>query len=272
MMDAPKLVVLDLDGTVVAHSTAPTIPSPAVVEVLAAVRAAGVPVAIATGRAIWGALRTAADLGLTSGLVSASHGAVTYDLNSSQLVDSHLVDPSVAVTAFRDADASTAFAVEMPTGWRHTENFMRDFHSSWVDIVDLATLSATHTARLAARLPEGSSYGESVRCPHATRLATAAGLDPTMYSVEVGYNGWIDVGPPGVTKATGVAAIAGHYGVTAQETIVFGDAANDLPMFEWAGYAVAMGQAVPEIQSAADEVAPTVDDDGVAEVLRRWFA
>ena len=92
-----------------------------------------------------------------------------------------------------------------------------------------------------------------------------------MYSVEVGYNGWIDIGPPGVTKATGVAAIADHYGVTAAETIVFGDAANDLPMFEWAGHAVAMGQAVPEIQAAADEVAPSVDEDGVAHVLSRWF-
>lgn len=156
MMDAPKLVVLDLDGTVVAHSTRPTTPSQAVVDALAAVRAAGVPVAIATGRAIWGALRTATDLGLTSGLVSASHGAVTYDLDSSRLVDSHLIDPSMAVTAFRDADASTAFAVEMSAGWRHTENFVRDFHGSWVDVVDLATLSATHTARLAARLPKGA--------------------------------------------------------------------------------------------------------------------
>ncbi len=270
-MNAPKLVVLDLDGTVVRHSTKPTTPSREVVKALAAVTAAGAPVAIATGRAPWGALRTAADLGLVDGLVSASHGAVTFDLGTSKITESHVFDPSVAVAAFTRANAATAFAVEVQNGWRHTANFNRDFHSEWADIVDVATLSATQTARLAARLPGGARYGAGARCPVASDLALQAALDPEMYCVEVGFNGWIDVGPPGITKATGVAAIAGHYGVTAEETIVFGDAANDLPMFAWAGHAVAMGQAVPEIQAAADEIAPSVEHDGVARVLRRWF-
>ncbi|CAM3283681.1 HAD family hydrolase [Stackebrandtia soli] len=271
-MDCPKLVVVDLDGTVVGYDTAHVAPSPAIIKALASVRAAGVPVAIATGRAVWGALRTVTDLGLTDGLVSATHGAVTYDLARDQVIDEVLIDPAEAVEALARADASTAFAVELrQRGWRHTANFSRDFESTWADVVDVDTLAATPTVRLAARVEATSSYGTRLRCPAATRLADSARIDESKFCVEVGFNGWIDIGAAGVTKATGVAAIAAHYGVDPADTIVFGDAANDLPMFAWAGHSVAMGQAVGEVQEAADEVAPSVYDDGVAVVLKRWF-
>ncbi|MGH8794820.1 MAG: HAD family hydrolase [Stackebrandtia sp.] len=271
-MEQPKLVIVDLDGTVVPHGLEMLPPSPAVVKALASVRAAGVPVAVATGRAVWGALRAVKDLDLTDGLISATHGAVTYDLGDARVVDCRLMDPSEAVRRFKAADPEVAFAVELNTrGWRHTDNFKRDFTSTWADMVDLETLAATQTARLAARLPGGARYGAGLRCPSAAKLAADADLDSSMYYVEVGFNGWIDVGPAGITKATGAAAVAAHYGVSAAETVVFGDAGNDLPMFAWAGHAVAMGQAVDEIKAAADEVAPSVDDDGVAAVLRRWF-
>ena len=46
---------------------------------------------------------------------------------------------------------------------------------------------------------------------------------------------------------------------------------NDLPMLSWAGHAVAMANAHPEVQEAADEVTASNDDDGVAVVLERWF-
>lgn len=272
-MNTPRLVVLDLDGTVVKHSTGHVEPSPAVIKALAAVRAAGVPVAVATGRAIWGALPIAAQLGLTDGLVSAAHGAMTYDLTAGRIIDSKTLDPAHAVERMLAADPSVAFAVELDTrGWRHTPNFQRDFATEWADIVDLDTLSATRTTRLAVRLASSGRNAGQDRCPRASKLSADAALDQALYSQEVGFNGWIDVGPAGVSKATGAAAIAKHYGVSSQETIVFGDGNNDLSMFGWAGHAVAMGQAGPEVRAAADEVAPSVDDDGVAAVLGRWFS
>ena len=271
-MKTPRLVVLDLDGTVVPHATTHVTPSPAVVKAIAATRAAGVPVAIATGRPVWSALPTADELGLTDGLVSAAHGAVTCDIVTGRVIDATLLDPRAAVSRLSAADPAAAFAVELGTvGWRHTDNFSRDFDAVWADVVDIDTLAATRTTRLAVRLPVDGPYRASQRCPVATRLSRAAQLDPEQYYEEIGFNGWIDVGPAGVSKATGVAAIAAHYGVTADDTVVFGDGHNDLSMFGWAGHSVAMGQAGDEVRAAADEVAPTVDDDGVAVVLQRWF-
>lgn len=269
----PKFVAVDLDGTVVDYKHVQiTRPSPAVVDALAAVRAAGVPVAVVTGRAIWGARRTAADLGLSDGFASASHGATEFDLAADELSYQADFDPHPAVEAFLAADDSVEFAVAWDLdGWYHTKGFKRDFEAKWAGVVTVEDLVGRPAPRVVARVASSNGFGAGTQCPNALRLAACAALDPADYHVEVGFNGWIDVGPAGVNKATGVARIAEHFGVSSADTVVFGDAHNDLTMFAWAGYAVAMGQASPEVRSAADEVAPPVWEDGVAQVLRRWF-
>lgn len=274
VFDAPKLVILDLDGTAVAYDHETYVaPTPAVVKAVAAVTAAGVPVAVATGRSLWGALPSVSDLGMTDGLISVSHGAIEYSLGRERITRSHVIDTAAAIAAFQRADPQAAFAVERGfDGWLHTDDFQRDFHSKWLGKATVEQLAAEPTTRLVARVPSTSPYGTALRCPAAARLAETAALDASVYHVEVGFNGWLDVGAAGIDKATGAAAIANYYGVSANETIVFGDAGNDLPMFAWAGHAVAMGQALPEVRAAADEVAPPVTEDGVATVLRRWFA
>ncbi|GLZ81303.1 putative hydrolase [Actinorhabdospora filicis] len=271
-MDRPKLVVIDLDGTVVGHSSAHTRPSAATITALKAVRAAGVPVAVATGRALWSTLRTMDDLQLTDGLHVVSHGAVVYDLAARATAHRILMDPAAAISAYRAADPEVTFAVEYGAdGWVTTTDFPRDFESVWLHTLSLDELAAMPTSRLVARVPSQNPYGAGPRCPRAQAATDGARLDVSIYHAEVGFNGWVDVGPAHTTKASGLDLVAAHYGVTAAETIVFGDSANDLPMFAWAGHAVAMGQAAPSIKDAAHEVTSTVDDDGVARVLARWF-
>ena len=53
--------------------------------------------------------------------------------------------------------------------------------------------------------------------------------------------------------------------------IAFGDMPNDLPMLTWAGYAVAVANAHPDVIAAADEVTASNEDAGVARVLERLF-
>ncbi|MCC3764015.1 Cof-type HAD-IIB family hydrolase [Glycomyces sp. TRM65418] len=269
----PKLVAVDLDGTVVDyHDREPTKPSRAVIDALRAVRDAGVPVAVVTGRAIWGAVRTADDLGLDDGFASASHGAGEYDLAAREISHQSAVDAATAVAALRDADPAVEFAVEWDLdGWWHTPGFKRDFDARWAGEITLDELVSRPAPRLVARVDSDNRYGAAIRCANAMRLAERAALGPADYHVEVGYNGWVDIGPPGISKATGIARIADYYGVSSADTVVFGDAHNDLTMFAWAGYAVAMGQAAPDVRAAADEVAPSVWEDGVAKVLARWF-
>lgn len=85
-------------------------------------------------------------------------------------------------------------------------------------------------------------------------------------------NGLLEVSAPGVDKATGLQELAARLGVAASDVAAFGDMRNDLEMLRWAGHSVAMGNALEEVQLAADEVTTTNEDDGVARVLERWFS
>jgi hydroxymethylpyrimidine pyrophosphatase-like HAD family hydrolase len=84
-------------------------------------------------------------------------------------------------------------------------------------------------------------------------------------------NGLIEVLPRGLSKATGIAEVAGPLGIEAADIVAFGDMPNDIPMLRWAGLGVAMGNAHPEALAAADEVTAPNTDDGLARVLERWW-
>ena len=56
-----------------------------------------------------------------------------------------------------------------------------------------------------------------------------------------------------------------------KESIGVGDSNNDVPLFESVGFKVAMGNATPELQSLADYVCPSVEDDGVVDVIERYI-
>lgn len=79
-----------------------------------------------------------------------------------------------------------------------------------------------------------------------------------------------DVNPLGVDKGRGMMRFLERFGIDPQRTIAFGDGGNDTPMLRAAGLGVAMGDACAEAKAAADWVTTDVDDDGVAEALRRF--
>lgn len=55
--------------------------------------------------------------------------------------------------------------------------------------------------------------------------------------------------------------------VDKKDVMVVGDANNDLPLFEVAGYRVAMGNGSDRLKKAADYVAESVENDGLAKAI-----
>lgn len=72
---------------------------------------------------------------------------------------------------------------------------------------------------------------------------------------------------PAASKGNALREIANRLGVLKEDIVAFGDSHNDLTMFDVAGLSVAMGNASDEVKDAADRVAPSNDEDGVASVL-----
>jgi hydroxymethylpyrimidine pyrophosphatase-like HAD family hydrolase len=80
----------------------------------------------------------------------------------------------------------------------------------------------------------------------------------------------------GVSKGSALERLAARLGVNRKQTMAIGDNWNDVPMLEWAGQAVMMGNAAQELRTMAKmrgwKQAPPNDQDGVAQVLEATVA
>lgn len=72
------------------------------------------------------------------------------------------------------------------------------------------------------------------------------------------------------TKQHGIFEVAKILGISTHEIIAVGDGHNDFPLLMACGLKVAMGNAVEDLKAIADYVAPSVEDDGVADVINRF--
>jgi Cof subfamily protein (haloacid dehalogenase superfamily) len=83
---------------------------------------------------------------------------------------------------------------------------------------------------------------------------------------------FLEFASPDVTKAAGLGFVAEHVGFSQAETVAFGDGENDIELVEWAGYGVAVANAHELVKEVADFVCPSVDEEGVAQVLEAFLA
>lgn len=73
-------------------------------------------------------------------------------------------------------------------------------------------------------------------------------------------------------KGHGLRALCRHLGIEPGEAVAFGDSDVDVPMFEAAGLAVAMGNASAAAKARAHRVTGLVEEDGVAQVIEELLA
>ena len=76
----------------------------------------------------------------------------------------------------------------------------------------------------------------------------------------------------GLDKATGLAIAFEQRGIDPSLVIAVGDAANDIPMFEMCGYAVAVNDSHPGVVEAADHCTEAKGTLGTLEFLRDFIA
>jgi len=73
------------------------------------------------------------------------------------------------------------------------------------------------------------------------------------------------------TKQHGILEVAQTLGIETHEIIAIGDGGNDLPLLMACGLRVAMGNAFAELKAIADYIAPSVTEDGVADVIDKFI-
>lgn len=78
----------------------------------------------------------------------------------------------------------------------------------------------------------------------------------------------VDIMPKDSDKSKGILAILEYYGLKPQNCLAIGDGLNDMEMLNFAGVAIAMGNAKDEVKKVADYVTDTIENDGWAKAMR----
>ncbi len=256
----PRLVALDIDGTIV-HGRTP--PSERVRDAIAgATRHAEV--MLCTGRTVVGVAPALDQLGLAAGTTITSNGAVEMDTATREVRSVAHFDVRAALDRLRERFPEGYFACEhVGVGQRVSAPFPDGVLAGRVTEVGMDALMAEPAPKLITFVP-GSTPDEVAR--------RAAGLELPGATVTLDHEmPWVTAVAAGVSKASALARVAGRRGLGAADVLAVGDGDNDREMLRWAGHGVAMGQAPPSVRADADEVALRVDEDGLGRVLERWF-
>src|SRR5271154_2964312 len=82
---------------------------------------------------------------------------------------------------------------------------------------------------------------------------------------------YLDITHPDANKGTVVTTLSKLFAIPADEMATIGDMPNDLLMFRKSGLSIAMGNASPDVQSQADLVTDSYDDEGFAKAMERFI-
>ena len=256
-----KLVISDVDGTLVRHDKSLAEATIAAVKALAD---AGVPMTLVSARPPSGVLPLADRLGITLPIGAYNGGTLVQP--TGVVVETHRIDRDIAGELLRLTRAAGADPWIFADGRWHITNLdnphvprerlsagqepvVRGDLTDLLDRVD-KMVAVSDDAPLLAALQE-----------HARQAAGAAA------TVALSQPYFLDMTAPQANKGDGVVALAKAAGVPLDQVAVLGDMPNDLPMFACAGFAVAMGQAPAAVRDAADAVSTSNDDDGVAHAI-----
>ncbi len=256
-----KLVVSDVDGTLLTHDKVLTVGAKSAVHRL---HAAGIGFTIVSSRPTIGMGFLIEPLSITLP-VGAFNGSSIVDA-ALKPIEQHLIGTSVAQ---RSVDVLKAFGADI---WLFSNArwYTRNPDGEYVPhekraikadptIVDDFT---PHLAEACKIVGASSDPARLQRCEAAMR--EAVGADATAVRSQTYY---LDVTPSGHDKGTFVDAMIKRLGISAAEVATIGDMENDLPMFARSGVSFAMGNAADGIKQRATHVTESNERDGFARAI-----
>jgi len=258
----PKLIAVDCDGTLFDTNG---YPSPRTSEVVQRLVACGHQIVAATGRSRFSAVKRLESVPGIRHLV-CSNGAYGWDVHLNCLSwDTQLAIPQVEqiVSRLREAFSDVAFNWEARDGFASDESF----------IALAGGITEIELGGQAQALCSQALYKLKVRRPGVAvadlQREQASVLGEHLCEITNSGAPFTELSAFGAHKGSGVAKTAVQLGFNAADTLVFGDNHNDLPMFRWAGTAIAMGNALEEVKSAASAVTSKNSEHGVADYLEK---
>ena len=260
-----ELVACDLDGTLLSPELEF---SPGLREALDALRAAGVPVIVSTGRMFISARRIAARLGLDEGPIVCYQGALVADLASGEELRHQRMAAAAAAEVVRhvrtlgrhlNAYVDDRLYVEQLDEWARSYARFAEVGLEYVDDLEALVLVRPPTKFVVLSDPDDVSRLLPGMQEH---------WRDRLYVVR-SQASYIEIADPRVSKSGALEWLCARLGVRRERTVACGDGHNDVDMLRWAGLGVAVAEAAPEVRAAADVVVPR---DGLPALLARLAA
>ena len=260
-----QLLAIDLDGTTVKHDNSI---SDRVIAAVAAARAAGVRVVIATGRNSVGASHFANRFDLQGPLI-AQQGGLIFDFPTNVVLHRLRLPHALAceLVAYEVANPHwrTVIYQDEHVFVTNGDYFAhRDGLVGWNPVIvpDLCNvLNSQDPDKILFMLDEDQT---------ASVLQDMANIVGARALVVQSHAQFVEVNPLGADKGTALAWLAGRLGIARERVMAIGDQHNDSTMLSWAGLSVAMGNAREDIKALARWVAPDVVDDGAAVAIEKF--
>lgn len=285
--DGRWLVAVDVDGTLL-DTEFDAVLRPREIEALESVRRAGHVVALCTGR----------NLNSTSSLLARSgwepadlpmvllNGAVVWADTPRRKIACHVLDGDevrALVRLFREyGTVPMVYGTDDDGGLlRHEARPVNDVlgrylqgrrdHTGGLDVVDDLLACDWRQALEVGTIDEKPRI-EALSAAIARELPGRVKVINTRSLLGGGVYYWAEAFHPGSDKGAGLRTLAAHCGIARERTVAIGDNYNDLDMFAWAGFSVAMAGSPGDVASKADFVTGAVTEGGAADILERIAA
>ena len=258
------MLILDIDGTLIARGSE-TI-QPAVVEALHQAQRQGIKLLIATGRAYYFIQQDVHDT-LKPDYYATINGQCLIETGKG-IIEKHEIQEDTMIRLNKLCDE-----LELGVGYKFDESVVcqshfHQFHWGYLKGKDVGNLLIDDTAEQNYQKTHGLPMGLFIIGDEA-KVESITDQFPELtftWSYPQGY----DIYSTGNDKTTTIESVLKRLGISWAETMAFGDGENDIPMLVKAGVGVAVANAKDNVKAAADYIAPSVDEDGVAEALRHF--
>lgn len=260
-----KLIVSDIDGTLL--PTGGRSPSPELVEILTQYLDAGTIIALASGRPLSGLINIFPTLRdrLIYLCCNGSHMArVGETLSFSPLASGEELEALIQILRDLHYDYMVDTTKETLMESNVSEEVYRTIIDSGIDAKIVPDISKTLLPALKITVSCPGDPMQLMSHPKITQLNSK-------YTVIVTAEHYFDITRKDVDKGVAVSKLQRHFGIRPEETIVFGDAMNDIPMFLTTPNSYAVENAPEAVRSKAAHTVMGPEYNGVTNYLRSTF-
>ncbi|HLB27791.1 MAG TPA: Cof-type HAD-IIB family hydrolase [Dehalococcoidales bacterium] len=271
MSNLYKLLVLDADGTLLDKKG---LISDDDKKALAAVRAAGIRVALSTGRAVQACAKIFNQIKL-DGYHIFFDGALVANPETGEEVYADPIDKDLVrqmaeylhrIEINMDFYSASRYFVEKETWATEIRRTFFGLEPTIADFTKLWQRERIIKGTLIVASAEERARANDFYQHFKGNLKLSWTKTPAYPEVD-----FINVLAPDVSKGVALEALARFLKISLSEVMAMGDGSNDIPLLKTAGLAIAMANASAEVKAAASDIAPDVDHSGVSAAIHKYL-